>query len=89
MLYSKMPNFNGKAIITFKPGINDPQAISVQEATHNLGFNNISDLVSGKIFYFNIDSNSLEEAKGIAKELCEKLLSNNVIEDYELTVDLG
>ena len=87
MQFSKMPNFKGKAIITFKPGINDPQAISVQEATHNLGYNNITNLISGKIFYFNINSKSLEEAKIAGKELCEKLLSNSVIENYELNVD--
>ena len=83
-----MPNFNGKAIITFKPGINDPQAISVEEATYNLGYKNITNIISGKIFYFSIDSKSLEEAKIEGKELCEKLLSNSVIENYELTVNL-
>tara|TARA_B110000438_G_C15653116_1_gene580452 strand:+ start:231 stop:485 length:255 start_codon:yes stop_codon:yes gene_type:complete len=83
-----MPNFKGKVIITFKPGINDPQAISVEEATHNLGYINISNLISGKIFYFSIDATSLREAKNTGKELCEKLLSNSVIENYELTVDL-
>ena len=65
--------FNANIKVNFKPGINDPQAISISDAIHNLGFNEISNLSSGKLFSFDINSNSKEKAKDILKK--SKLLS--------------
>ena len=50
-------------------------------------FNEISNLSSGKLFSFDINSNSKEKAKDLCIELCEKLLSNPVIENYEIEIN--
>jgi len=78
--------FNANVKVNFKPGINDPQAISIFDAIRNLGFDEISNLSSGKLFSFEISSNSKEKARGLCIELCEKLLSNPVIENYEIKI---
>ena len=78
--------FNANVKVNFKPGINDPQAISIFDAIHNLGFDEISNLSSGKLFSFKINTNSKAEAKDVCIELCEKLLSNPVIENYEIKI---
>ena len=78
---------NANIKVNFKTGINDPQAISIFDAIHNLGFNEISNLSSGKLFSFDINSNSKEKAKDLCIELCEKLLSNPVIENYEIEIN--
>ena len=79
--------FNANVKVNFKPGINDPQAISIFDAIHNLGFDEISNLSSGKLFSFEVSSSSKEKAKGLCIELCEKLLSNPVIENYEIEIN--
>jgi len=76
--------FTAKIQVNFKPGINDPQAISVYNAIHNLGFNEISNLFSGKLFSFQIESNTKSKAKSRCIEICDKLLANPVIENYEI-----
>tara|TARA_Y100001970_G_C13937228_1_gene701306 strand:- start:545 stop:790 length:246 start_codon:yes stop_codon:yes gene_type:complete len=78
--------FNANVKVNFKPGINDPQAISIFDAIHNLGFNKVSNISTGKLFSLEIDSESKEKARDLCIELCEKLLSNPVIENYEIEI---
>ncbi|MBM01187.1 MAG: phosphoribosylformylglycinamidine synthase [Chloroflexi bacterium] len=79
--------FNANVKVNFKPGINDPQAISIFDAIHNLGFDKVYNFSTGKLFSFDIDSDSKEKARDLCIELCEKLLSNPVIENYEIEIN--
>ena len=44
----------------------------------------LKSLRQGKYFEIDMDENSEEKAKEKIKEMCEKLLTNLIIEDYNI-----
>ncbi|MBC7589099.1 MAG: phosphoribosylformylglycinamidine synthase subunit PurS [Chitinophagaceae bacterium] len=62
----------------------DPQGKAVQSGLSNLGINNVSDVRIGKHITLQIDAATEEQAKEIADEASKKLLSNAVMEFYEI-----
>ena len=62
----------------------DPQGKVVGQTLKNMGYENIINIRQGK--YFEIELNESDEikAKKIVEEICKKLLSNIVIEDYKI-----
>ena len=69
-----------------KPGILDVQGASVQRALHGLGFAEVQGLRVGKVLDLEIDAASGDSARRRVEEMCARLLTNPVIEDY--TVEL-
>lgn len=76
-----------KILITLKDTILDPQGKTVEHSLHSLGYSNISNTRIGKYITLDIDSATTEEACKITDAICNKILSNPVMEDYsfELT----
>ena len=73
-----------KVIVTPKVGVLDPQGNAIQQTLNSMGFSSINEVRQGK--YFNIDVNEKDEIKAKAKveDMCKKLLTNLVIEDYKI-----
>ena len=72
--------------VHLKKGVLDPQGKAIYNALNTLGFNNIKDTRVGKQILLNIDTNNKEEAIEIANKSAKELLSNPVIENYEIEV---
>jgi phosphoribosylformylglycinamidine synthase subunit PurS len=70
-----------------KPEILDPQGKAVQGALPRLGFEGISDVRQGKRFELEVDGELDQARLAQIHEIAEKLLSNPVIEDYQVHVD--
>ena len=73
-----------KVIVTPKVGVLDPQGKAIQQTLNSMGFSSVLEIRQGK--YFNIDVNEKDERKAKAKveDMCNKLLANLVIEDYNI-----
>ena len=73
-----------KVIVTLKNGVLDPQGKAIQQTLSGMKFSNVNEVRQGK--YFDIEINEKEESKAKSKvdEMCKKLLSNMVIEDYKI-----
>ena len=69
-----------------KREILDPQGKAVQGALPRLGFEGVSDVRQGKRFELEIDGEVTEERLAEVHQMAELLLSNPVIEDYEVRV---
>ena len=67
-----------------KPEILDPQGKAVLGALPRLGFAGVSDVRQGKRFEIDIDGDATDASLAEVREMAEKLLSNPVIEDYEV-----
>jgi phosphoribosylformylglycinamidine synthase len=65
-------------LIRPKEGILDPQGKAVERALPALGFEGIEHVRVGRVVELEIDE------PGRLGELCEKLLANPLIEDYEI-----
>ena len=70
------------AIVTLKKDVLDPQGKVVGQTLKNMGFENITSVRQGKYFEIEINENNEEKAKTTIEEICKKLLTNIVIEDY-------
>jgi phosphoribosylformylglycinamidine synthase subunit PurS len=67
--------------VTSKAGIFDPAGEQAKLALLNLGYKKVGGVHIGKFIELDVeDGTSLDEVK----EMCEKLLANPVIEDYEI-----
>ncbi len=81
-----MKNFTVKIEVKLKSVVLDPQGKAVLGALKNLGFDEVSDARVGKLIEIKISDESEDSARSKANEMCKKLLSNPVIEDYSLEV---
>ena len=69
-----------------KPEILDPQGKAVQGALPRLGFAGVSDVRQGKRFELELEGEATPERLAEVEKMAEMLLSNPVIEDYEVTL---
>ncbi len=76
-----------KIYITLKKDVLDPQGSVIANSLKSLGFNNIEDVRQGKYIEIKLDSENEESANKQLNEMCEKLLTNLVIEDYKVEID--
>lgn len=59
----------------------DPQGKAIASALKRLGFGGIEDVRAGKSFELALDDCATRES---VVQMCEKLLANLVVEDYEI-----
>lgn len=71
-----------KIHVTLKKSILDPQGTAVQKALHSLNYGNVADVRLGKYFEVRLESADRAAAEAQVREMCERLLSNPVIEDF-------
>ena len=74
------------AIVTLKKEVLDPQGKVVCQTLKNMGYKNIINVRQGKYFDIEIEETDKEKAKKIVEEICKKLLTNIVIEDYTINL---
>jgi len=72
------------ATVTLKKEVLDPQGKVVDQTLKNMGYKNIVSVRQGKYFDIELNETNKEKAKKIAEEICKKLLTNTVIEDYTI-----
>ncbi|MBL4602597.1 MAG: phosphoribosylformylglycinamidine synthase subunit PurS [Emcibacteraceae bacterium] len=73
--------------ITLKNGVLDPQGKAIQHALDALGFSGVDDVRQGKYIELDLAETDKAAAKANVEEMCKKLLSNMVIENYSIDID--
>ncbi|MGG7073363.1 phosphoribosylformylglycinamidine synthase subunit PurS [Campylobacter sp. 9BO] len=71
--------------ISLKNGVLDPAGKATEHALGSLGFSNVSEVRIGKQIVLNIDATKNDARKQL-EAMCEELLANTVIEDYEIVL---
>ena len=69
-----------------KPLVNDPQGLAVAGGLRDLGYDNVQSVRVGKRIEVTLEAPDAAAAETAAREMCERLLANPVIEDFELDV---
>ena len=72
-----------KVIVSPKQNILDPQGVAVRDAIRHHGVSGVASVRVGK--FIELELNGVVEESAL-HEICRDLLSNPVIEDYELTL---
>lgn len=75
-----------RVLISLKPGVLDAQGRALEHALQDLGYAQVNGVRTGKQVVLDLDTNDAEKARALAAELCEKLIANPVIEQYEILV---
>lgn len=72
--------------IKLKQGVLDPQGKAVHHALNSLGFNEIENVRIGKQIVLEVKEADATKAVKRAELMCEELLANTVIEDYDIEI---
>ncbi len=67
-----------------KEDVLDPQGKVVNQTLQNMGYKNITNVRQGKYFEIEIEETNKDKANATITEICEKLLTNVVIENYKI-----
>lgn len=70
--------------IMLKEGVLDPQGKAIQRALDGLGFNEVLELRIGKVIELVVAEGDSRKAHAQIAAMCEKLLANTVIENYNI-----
>ncbi|MCD6103106.1 MAG: phosphoribosylformylglycinamidine synthase [Thermotogae bacterium] len=73
-----------KVEVFFKEGVLDPQGKTVKNALQHLGYDEVDDVRVGKVFTLSLKTSDREAARKRVAQMCEKLLSNPVVETYSI-----
>lgn len=83
----KRESFKATVRVRRRPSILDPQGKAVEHALESLGFDGVSSVRVGKLVELTISAASADAAQTVARDACEKLLANPVMEDFEIEVE--
>ncbi len=72
--------------VMLKTGVLDPQGEEVRHALGSLGFDGVEGVRQGKVIELDLAETDAAKAEAEARDMCEKLLANTVIESYSVTV---
>jgi len=74
-----------RVVVTVMPRaeILDPQGQTVVRALHTMGFDDVADVRIGKQIVLDLSG---DDPEGEARQMCERLLVNRLVEDYEIEV---
>ncbi len=78
--------FEVKVTIKLKKGISDPEGFNTLKALHLLGFDKVIEAKTIRIFDLKIDSKDKNNVRDDVEKMCQRLLTNPVIHDYEIEI---
>jgi len=70
-----------RIFVTLKSGVLDPQGRAIHHALEGLGFDGVNDVRAGRLIEVEHDDALPKEQ---LEEMCQKLLANTVIENFEI-----
>ena len=73
-----------QVLVRLKGGVLDVQGKAIEHGIKGLGFEEVQAVRMGKVIEFDIDAPNFEAAKSRAETICQKLLVNPIIENYEI-----
>jgi len=73
--------------VTLKNGVLDPQGKAIEHALAGLGFDGVNEARQGKFIELELAETDKDKAHAAVEDMCKKLLSNTVIENYSIDLE--
>ena len=70
--------------VTLKKDVLDPQGKVVGQTLKNMGMTSLNQIRQGKFFEIDLKEKDADKALAQVREMCEKLLVNQIIEDFKI-----
>ena len=80
-----MERFNAEVKVNIKPSIKDIKALTLKQAVSNLVMIEDFDCKIGNVYNLTFEAENKTKAQKIIQTVCEEILANSVIEEYEIT----
>ena len=76
--------------VRLRPGIADPEGLTIAGALRSLGFESVEEVRHGKLLRITFEADGQQQAEDAVAEMCRRLLANPVMEtaDWELRADV-
>ena len=78
--------FDALIEVRTRPGISDPEGATIERSLPTLGFDGVRGVRVGKAIRCTIDAPDEASARARLDELCDRFLTNPVIEEAEVTL---
>lgn len=78
--------YEAKVKIGLKKGISDPEGKNTLKALHLLGFKNVKEAKTIRTIDLIIDGKSKGEVQKSVEQMCQRLLTNPVIHNYDIEI---
>jgi phosphoribosylformylglycinamidine synthase len=75
--------------VMLKAAVLDPQGEAVRKSLSSLGYGQVHQVRVGKHLELVLEEADREAAEALVNEMCHRLLSNPVIEEYSFCLDEG
>ena len=72
--------------IMLKSGVLEPQGAAIKQALNNIGFESVTGVRQGKVIELEVDGSNKSEVRSEIESMCNKMLANTVIENFEIEV---
>ena len=72
--------------VRLKEGVLDPQGKAVKHALASLGFSGVEDVRVAKQIVLDINGEDRDKIYADVARMCDEILANTVIEDYEIVI---
>ena len=73
-----------KINISLKSGVLDPEGKAIENALIRKGYTEVKNVKVGRLITLNIESSDKSSAYERVSQMCEDMLANNVIENFEI-----
>ncbi|MED4935479.1 phosphoribosylformylglycinamidine synthase subunit PurS [Heyndrickxia coagulans] len=75
-----------KVYVTLREGILDPQGAAINQSLAQLGYSEVQDVRAGKYLELLVEKAD-RDLDAVIREVCGRVLSNPVIEDYRYEIE--
>lgn len=79
-----MKKYKADVIVTLKKGVRDPQGTAVDTILRRTNLEETAEVQVGKFFTLSVSGNNEAEARTKLSRICEDVLSNPVLEKYDV-----
>jgi phosphoribosylformylglycinamidine synthase len=77
--------FTVEVKVGLKKGVSDPEGANTHKSLELLGFDEVKEVKSLKVYRMEVDAKSENEVRDRIEEMCKRILTNPVIHTHEIT----
>ncbi|MCU1499344.1 MAG: phosphoribosylformylglycinamidine synthase, purS protein [Acidimicrobiales bacterium] len=78
--------FSVQVEVSLREGVADPQGATIERSLPHLGFDGVRGVRVGKAIRFEVEATDEAAARSEVDDLCQRFLTNPVIEDATVTL---
>ncbi|MDP6283024.1 MAG: phosphoribosylformylglycinamidine synthase subunit PurS [Acidimicrobiales bacterium] len=81
MDWAKLMHFEVRIEVSPRDGIANPEGSTIERALPALGFEMTGNVRVGKVIRLQVEADSVDAAQSLVEDMCNRFLTNPVIED--------